>query len=276
MTTTTGGAADVLAWLEEWLQTEWPDLDVTCTSVTEQFATAAVVGPRSRDVVAALAPDLDLSNEAFGFMAFRETTLGSGIPARIARISFSGELAFEISVASWYGLALWEDIASAGEPYGITPYGTETMHVLRAEKGFVIVGQDTDGTVTPEDAGMGWVLSRRKEFVGKRSYSRADNLREDRKQLVSVLPVDENLRLPEGAQLIAADADVSAVPVPMEGWVTSSYRSAALDRTFALALVARGRDREGETLRVSFSGELADVVVGPLCLFDPEGTRRDG
>lgn len=276
MSTTTGGAANVLDWLEEWLQTEWPELDVTCTSVTEQYATVAVVGPRSRDVVAALAPELDVSNEAFSFMEFRETTLASGIPARIARISFSGELAFEISVATWYGLALWEDVAAAGEAFGITPYGTETMHVLRAEKGFIIVGQDTDGTVTPHDAGMGWAVSTRKDFIGKRSFSRPDTMREDRRQLVSVLPVDETLHLPEGTQLVAADADTSAPPVPMEGWVTSSYRSAALGRTFALALISRGREREGERMRASFEGQLADVVVSPLCLFDPEGTRRDG
>ncbi|GAA3148583.1 2Fe-2S iron-sulfur cluster-binding protein [Streptomyces echinatus] len=156
MTTTTGGAAHVLDWLEEWLQTEWPELDVHCTSVTEQWATIAVVGPKSREVVARLAPDADLSAEAFPFMAFHETTLASGIPARICRISFSGELAYEINVSSWYGPAVWERVHEAGRPWGITPYGTETMHVLRAEKGYIIVGQDTDGTVTPQDASMSW------------------------------------------------------------------------------------------------------------------------
>jgi sarcosine oxidase subunit alpha len=278
MTTTTGGAAKVLDWLEEWLQTEWPELDVVCTSVTEQYATVAVVGPRSREVIAQLAPKLDVSSEAFAFMAFRETTLASGIPARICRISFSGELAFEINVAAWYGLHVWEAVEQAGAGLGMTPYGTETMHVLRAEKGYIIVGQDTDGTVTPQDAGMEWVVSKAKDFIGRRSYSRADSLRPDRKQLVSVLPVDRWLHLPEGTQLVCRDTPLApeAGPVPMEGHVTSSYRSAALDRTFGLALIRNGRNRIGETLRAPVGGRLVDVVVGDTVLFDAEGSRRDG
>ena len=178
MTTTTGGAAKVLDWLEEWLQTEWPELDVHCTSVTEQWSTIAVVGPKSRAVVAKLAPELaadgGLDAEAFPFMTFKETTLASGVRARICRISFSGELAYEINVPSWYGLNTWEAVAAAGAEFNITPYGTETMHVLRAEKGYPIVGQDTDGTVTPQDAGMEWVVSKVKDFIGKRSYARKD------------------------------------------------------------------------------------------------------
>lgn len=275
-TTTTGGAAKVLDWLEEWHQTEWPQLDVVFTSVTEQWATVAVVGPRSREVIAKLAPGLDVSKEGFEFMAFRDATLASGIPARIARISFSGELAFEINVAWWYGLRAWEDVAAAGEEFGITPYGTETMHVLRAEKGFIIVGQDTDGTVTPQDAGMDWVVSKRKDFVGNRSFTRPDNVRADRKHLVSVLPVDTALKLPEGAQLIAEGTPTDQVPVPSEGWVTSSYHSAALGRSFGLALITQGRDRIGETLRATVDGGFVDVVVAPTVLFDPEGSRRDG
>ena len=133
MSTTTGGAATILDWLEEWLQTEWPDLDVHLTSVTEQWTTIAVVGPRSRAVVARVAPDLDVSADAFGFMTFRETTLAAGVPARVCRISFSGELAFEINVPAWYGRAVWEQVHAAGADEDITPYGTETMHVLRAE-----------------------------------------------------------------------------------------------------------------------------------------------
>ncbi|MFI7481648.1 sarcosine oxidase subunit alpha family protein [Kocuria sp. M1R5S2] len=278
MTTTTGGAAKVLEWLEEWSQTEWPELDVVCTSVTEQWATVAVVGPKSRAVIAKLAPELDVSQDAFPFMAFRETTLASGIPARICRISFSGELAFEINVAGWYGLAVWEAVAAAGEEFGITPYGTETMHVLRAEKAFPIVGQDTDGTVTPQDLGMEWVVSKTKDFIGNRSYARADTSREDRQQLVAVLPVDPDYRLPEGAQLITHGTPVTPQegPVPMEGHVTSSYRSAALGRTFGLALVKNGRHRIGETLQAPLDGQLVDVVLAEPVLYDPEGKRRDG
>ncbi|MFY9679785.1 glycine cleavage T C-terminal barrel domain-containing protein, partial [Glutamicibacter protophormiae] len=276
MHTTTGGAAGVLDWLEEWLQTEWPELDVTCTSVTEQLATVAVVGPRSRDVVAKLASGLDVSNEAFKFMSFRDVTLDSGIEARISRISFSGELAYEIAIPSWHGLRVWEDVFAAGQEFNITPYGTETMHVLRAEKGFIIVGQDTDGTVTPQDAGMEWVVSKLKDFVGKRSFSRADNLREDRKHLVSVLPVDTTLRLPEGAALVGAEALAVDGITPMDGWVTSSYNSPALGRTFGLALIKNGRSRIGEVLKTPVNGQLVDVLVSDLVLFDPEGSRRDG
>lgn len=283
MTTTTGGAARVLEWLEEWSQTEWPELDVLCTSVTEQWATVAVVGPTSRRVIARLAPDLDVSREGFGFMEFRETVLASGIAARICRITFSGELAFEINVPTWYGLRVWEDVAEAGAEFGITPYGTETMHVLRAEKAFPIVGQDTDGTVTPQDLGMDWVVSKRKDFIGKRSYSRAAHQAPGRKQLVSVLPLDRTLRLPEGTQLVAPEAlagfhgdGLPARPIPMLGHVTSSYHSQALGRSFGLALVKDGRERIGQRLTASFQGRFAEVEVAEAVLYDKEGTKRDG
>ncbi|MXG91020.1 2Fe-2S iron-sulfur cluster-binding protein [Nocardioides flavescens] len=282
--TTTGGAAGVLDWLEEWLQTEWPELDVRCTSVTEQWSTIAVVGPRSRDVVARVAPDLDVSNDAFGFMTFRETTLASGVPARVCRISFSGELAFEINVAGWYGRAVWEAVHAAGAEHGITPYGTETMHVLRAEKGYPIVGQDTDGTVTPQDAGMEWIVSRTKAFIGSRSYTRADNVRTDRKQLVGLLPVDRTTRLPEGSQVIerghlvdrSVGGPVEGQRIPMLGHVTSSYDSVALGRPFALALVKGGRGRIGDVLVAPVGDRLVEVEVTSHVLYDPEGAKRDG
>ncbi|SLM88411.1 2Fe-2S iron-sulfur cluster-binding protein [Brevibacterium yomogidense] len=278
MTTTTGGAAGVLDWLEEWHQTEWPHMDVFFTSVTEQWNTIAVAGPRSRDVVAKIAPDIDVSNEAFGFMEFREAQLSNGIPARICRISFSGELAFEVNVSAFYGLAAWELVAEAGEEFDITPYGTETMHVLRAEKGLVIIGQDTDGTVTPHDAGMGWAVSRLKDFIGKRSFQRADTVRPDRKHFVGVLPVDGVTRLDEGAQLIAAGTPVTpeAGPVPMIGHVTSSYVSAELGRPFGLALVENGFNRMGEIVQSPVDGTLVDVEITSSVFIDPEGKRRDG
>jgi sarcosine oxidase subunit alpha len=275
VTTTTGNAAAVLDWMEEWLQTEWPDLRVHCTSVTEQWATVALVGPRSREVLAGLAPGLAVDKERFPFMTWRDATV-AGLSARVCRISFSGELAYEINVSSWYGVALWEAVYAAGEALGITPYGTETMHVLRAEKAYPIVGQDTDGTVTPQDLGMGWVVSKKKrDFLGKRSFSRADTSRADRKQLVALLPEDPSLLLPEGAQLVADD-ELGRPSVPALGHVTSSYRSAVLGRTFALALVRSGRERVGARLRVPLSGILAPVTVAAPVLYDPEGARRDG
>lgn len=275
-TTTTGNAAAVLDWFEEWSQTEWPELDVTFTSVTEQWSTIAVVGPRSREVLRRLAPDLDVSNDGFPFMTFREVLLGSGVPARIARISFSGELAYEVNVAGWYGLAVWEQVMAAGADLDITAYGTETMHVLRAEKGYPIIGQDTDGTVTPQDLGMDWVVSKAKDFVGKRSFRRPDTSRAGRKQLVGLLPVEPTVLLPEGAQLVAEGVPLRPAPVPTLGHVTSSYRSAALGRTFALALLEDGRNLVGQTVLAPLGDRTVAATVTDPVLYDKEGARRDG
>ena len=274
VTTTTGGAAKVLEHFEEWLQTEWPDLRVYCTSVTEQWATIAMNGPRARDVLAALGTDIELPAEAFPFMTFRDGEV-AGLPARVARVSFSGELAYELNVAGWHGLAMWEAVMAAGEPFGITPYGTEAMHVLRAEKGFPIVGQDTDGTVTPHDLGMSWIVRKdNSDFLGRRSFRRADTMRSDRKQLVGLLPVDPRALIPEGAQLVVEDT--GRIPMPMVGHVTSSYRSAILDRTFALAMLERGHERHGETVYAPLpEGTIAAIVTAPA-FYDPEGARRDG
>jgi sarcosine oxidase subunit alpha len=273
MTTTTGNAAPVLEWLEEWLQTEWPDLRVHATSVTEHWSTIAVVGPKSRDVLRALAPDLAVEATEFPFMTWREAVV-AGVPARVFRISFSGELAYEINVPTWYGQGMWEAVMAAGKPFGITPYGTEAMHVLRAEKGYPIVGQETDGSVTPIDLGMAWIVSKQKSFVGKRSLARSDTARADRKQLVGLIPDDPAELLPEGAQLVL---DPSApVPMPMVGHVTSSYRSAALDRTFALAMVTAGRARLGERVFAPLPDRTIAATIHDSVLYDPENRRRDG
>jgi sarcosine oxidase subunit alpha len=272
--TTTGGAAGVLDWMEDWLQTEWPHLRVNATSVTEQWATFPVVGPRSRDVVAAVT-GLDTSKEAFPFMTWQDTRIGD-VPVRVARVSFSGELAFEVNVDAWHAPALWERLIAAGERYDITPYGTETMHVLRAEKAYPIVGQETDGTVTPHDLGMAWAVSKKKpDFLGKRSFARADNNRPDRKHLVGLLPLDPTIVLAEGSQIVEGPT-LPEPPVPMLGHVTSSYRSAELDRSFALALVKGGRARVGQTVHVPVAGQLVPVQITEPVLVDPEGARRDG
>ena len=275
MTTTTGGAAKVLDWLEEWLYTEWPDLKVYCTSVTEHISTVAIVGPKSRALISKLAPELDASNEAFGFMENRYADV-AGIPARIARISFSGELAYEINVDAWYGAHIWEAVMREGKEFGVTPYGTETMHVLRAEKGYVIIGQDTDGTQTPMDLGMDWIVSKKKDFIGKRSFTRSDTAREGRHQLVGFLPVDGSVVIPEGAYVLnAADADKKA-PVQHVGYVTSSYMSAELGRSFAMGMLANGAARHGEQVAVPFGGQVIMAEVTEPLFVDKENTRRDG
>ncbi len=244
MSTTTGGAARVLAWLERWLQTEWPELDVYLTSVTDHWATVSLAGPHSRDLVGDLGTDIDLDQEAFPFMSIREGLI-AGIEGRIQRVSFSGELTFELSVPADYGLWLWERVMALGERYGATPYGTETMHVLRAEKGFIIVGQDTDGSVSPIDLGMGGLVSDKKDCLGKRALARPELQRTDRPQLVGLLPDDPGRVIPEGAQLVAEPGEP---PLAMEGWVTSSYFGARIGRSFALAMVNGGRERHGERL----------------------------
>ena len=274
VTTTTGGAATVLDRFEEWLQTEWPDLRVYCTSVTEQWAVVAINGPRARDVVSGAGTEVDVSREAFPFMTFRDGHV-AGVPARLARVSFSGELAYELHVPAWHGLEVWEAVMTAGEPFGIEPYGTEAMHVLRAEKGYVIVGQDTDGSVTPHDLGMDWIVNLSKgDFVGRRSLRRADVVRPDRKQLVGLLPDDANALLPEGAQLVLEDT--GEIPMPLAGHVTSSYRSPALGRTFALAMLAGGHEMHGGTVYAPLPEATVPCTVTSSVAYDPEGERRDG
>lgn len=274
MTTTTGGAAGVLAHLEEHLQTEWPDLDVYLTSVTEQWAVASICGPKCRELLAALCQDVDLANDAFPFMSMREGTV-AGIRARIFRISFTGELSFEINVPRRYGAALWEALMAAGKKFGITPYGTEAMHVLRAERGFVIVGQETDGSVTPIDLGMDWIVSKTKpDFIGKRGLARPDLQLADRKQLVGLLTESPGEVLPEGAQIV--EHVKPEPPMTMLGHVTSSYYSANCGRSIAMALVKGGHGRKGETLSVPLAGKTVKVTVTDPVFFDVEGSRRDG
>ena len=277
MTTTTGGAARVLDWLEEWLQTEWPELEVYCTSVTEQWATVAVAGPKAREVVQLLAPEIDFAD--FGFMTFKEARV-AGIDARIFRISFTGERSFEINVAGSDGLALWEAVMDAGARHGITPYGTETMHLLRAEKGFIIVGQETDGTVTPHDLGLESMVARNKDFIGKRSLARRDTRRADRRQLVGLQPEDRREVLPEGAQIteaaLALPRGHGSRPVPMIGHVTSSYMSPNLGRSFALALVKGGRAALGRQVFVPLEGRAAKARIVEPVFIDRERVRQRG
>lgn len=275
MTTTTSGAAKVLDWLEEWLQTEWPDLNVFCTSVTEHWATIALVGPKSRQLIKKLSPNLDVSNENFAFMENRHAPV-AGIPARIARISFSGELAYEINIESWYAKELWREIFKQGKEFNLTPYGTETMHVLRAEKGFVIVGQETDGTQTPQDLGMDWIVSKKKEFIGKRSFRRSDTAKSDRHHLVGLMPIDKKKLLPEGAYIVNKDSFKNNSKNSHIGYVTSSYTSDVLERTFALAMISNGRNKIGQIVEVPLGNEIIPAEIVDSVFYDKENRRRDG
>ncbi len=271
VTTTTGGAPRVLNMMEDYLQTEWSDLSVWLTSVTEQWAVIALAGPRSRDLIKPMIDDVDLSDEAFPHMSIATGHILS-IPMRLFRVSFSGERGYEINVPARYGLGLWKHLFAEGQRYDITPYGTETMHVLRAEKGFIIVGQDTDGTVTPDDAGLNWAIGKKKpDFVGKRSLTRPDMSKPDRKHLVGLLTTDSNEVLPEGAQIVA-DPD-QQIPMDMIGHVTSSYWSAPSGRSIAMALVAGGRNRFGETVYIPLEGKTVPATVTATTFFDPDNKR---
>ena len=198
----------------------------------------------------------------------------AGVPARVMRISFSGELAYEVNVNANAARHVWEALMAAGAADGITPYGTETMHVLRAEKGFIIVGQDTDGSVTPVDLGMDWIVSKKKDFIGRRSLFRADTARPDRKHLVGLLTDNPQDVLPEGAQVVVG-AKVPP-PVPMLGHVTSSYWSACLGRSIALAMVQGGRDRMGQQVEVPLAdGRVLRARIASPVFLDAEGARQN-
>lgn len=278
MSTTTGGAARVLNWLERWLQTEWPDMKVRLTSVTDHWATFAVAGPNSRKVLQKVCADVDFANAAFPFMSYRNGTV-AGVAARIMRISFSGELAYEVNVPANTGRAVWETLMTAGAPFDMTPYGTEAMHVLRAEKGYVIVGQDTDGSITPLDLGMGGLVAKTKDFLGKRSLARSDTAKAGRKQLVGLLTDDPRFVLPEGAQIVPLGVrpppGVSEAITPMLGHVTSSYYSPTLKRSIALALVKGGLDKMGQSVTIPFEdGRTVTAKISNPVFYDTEGARQ--
>ena len=271
VTTTTGGAPRVFASMEDFLQTEWPDLGVWLTSITEQWAVIALNGPNARKLIEPFVEGIELSKEAFPHMAIREGSI-FGVPTRLFRISFTGELGFEINVPSGYGLAVWERLMDAGAKYDIVPYGTEALHVLRAEKGYIIFGQATDGTQTPDDVGMAWAIGRKKpDFVGKRSLERPDMLKSNRKQLVGLLTDDSKYVLEEGAQIVAEKTP--SPPMKMIGHVTSSYWSETLRSSIALAVVEGGRARMGAELYVPMPDGIHQVRVVEPVFYDAEGER---
>jgi sarcosine oxidase subunit alpha len=275
MTTTTGGAASVYSTLEMWLQTEWSELDVHLSSVTDQYSTVAVVGPNARHLMKLLCQDIDFERENFKFMQWRPGTV-SGVNARIMRISFSGELAYEINIEANYGRYIWDQVLLAGKQWNITPYGTESMHVLRAEKGFIIVGQDTDGSMTPSDVNMDWILAKNKPFsyIGQRSFSISALNSNERLQLVGLLTKDQLVVLPEGSHIINNKGK-------SVGYVTSSYYSPILGRSIALAQLKSGLSQIGQIVLVKIVQEkrgLKEIPceVSSSVFYDIEGEKVDG
>jgi sarcosine oxidase, subunit alpha len=270
VTTTTGGAPRVLALMEDYRQTEWPDLKVWLTSTTEQWAVIAVQGPKSRQVLESLVEGIDIGT-SWPHMSVGRGRI-CGVPMLLFRVSFTGELGFEINIPADFGQSVWEAVYAAGRAYGITEYGTETMHVLRAEKGYIIVGQDTDGTVTPDDAGLTWAIGKNKaDFVGKRSLERASMKSAERKQLVGLRTKDPKIVLEEGAQVAAKRGQKP--PMELIGHVTSSYASSVLGHSIALGMIAGGRARLGQSLFVPMPDGDIEVEVTSSVFYDTAGAR---
>ncbi len=271
-TTTTGGAATVLGCMEEYAQTEWPNLNVYMNSITEQYATFNISGPKTRNIIEKVFPEVNFSNEAFPFMTFQFHKYVD-TPIRILRASFTGEMGYEIYVPSNQAVKIWEKIISFGKEFGLMPYGTETMHLLRAEKGYIIVGQDTDGSITPLDLGLDWMIGKsKKDFLGKRSLIRSDTVRKDRKQLVGILPTNKNEKLEEGQHIIL-DKEIKT-PTPMLGHITSCYQSPTLGHNFALAVIKNGQSLIG-TKAFASTPELKTIeveIVEPI-FYDKENTK---
>ena len=271
MTTTTGGAATVMSKLEDYLQTEWPELKVFLTSVTDHFATVSLCGPYSKKILEKVVKNINFDDQNFPHMSFKEGVIDN-IKCRVMRISFTGELSYEINIQANYGKAVWEKCMEVGKEFKITPYGTESMHLLRAEKGFVIVGQETDGTVTPIDLQMDWIVSKKKyDFIGKRSLYRSDTMKEGRKQMVGLLTEDPNEVLEEGAQIVAEVK--KKPPMDMLGHVTSSYYSPNLKKSIALAVVKNGKNLNGKKLYVPMKNKIIKVTVADSVFIDKEGKR---
>ncbi|MCF6304046.1 MAG: sarcosine oxidase subunit alpha family protein [Rhodobacteraceae bacterium] len=264
--TTSGGSDRVHAWMEEWLQTEWWDLQVYTANITEQFAQIAVVGPNARKVLEKLG-GMDVSNQALPFMAYAEGKL-AGIRARPYRISFSGELSFEIAVPANQGQEIWDKILDAGKEFNITPYGTEALHVMRAEKGFIMIGDETDGTVIPQDLNLGWAVSKKKsDFLGKRAQQRRHMVDQNRKQLVGLYTLDADYVLPDCAHAVENGKII--------GHVSSSYYSPTLGRSIAMALIKAGAGRMDEVLDFVIDGKQVKAKVVDPVFLDKEGARQN-
>jgi sarcosine oxidase, subunit alpha len=269
VTTTSAGSARTFASFEEWLQCEWPDLRVRVANVTSAWVNIAVAGPRARELLSREAPDFDLSKAAFPHLAVRTGTL-AGVPARIARVGFTGELSFEVSVPSSYGPSLWESMLAAGADLGVAPIGVDALQELRTEKGYLHVGTDTDGRTMPQDIGMAGSVARKSEdFIGRRSLERADAKREDRLQFVGIAAEDPSVVLPVGAHLISQPRP----PCASEGYVTSSCASEALGRGVALGLAQAGRSRMGQIVRVYSHGHSWPARIVSSAWYDPRGER---
>jgi sarcosine oxidase, subunit alpha len=271
--TTSGGADRIHAWMEDWLQCEWWDWQVYTANVTEQYAQVAVVGPNARKLLQVLG-GMDVSAEALPFMGFADGTLG-GFPVRAYRISFSGELSYEVAVPASHGAAFWDVLMREGAALGAMPYGTEALHIMRAEKGFIMIGDETDGTVIPQDLGLAWAISKKKDdYLGKRGQARNHLASPDRWRLVGLETLDGSV-IPDGAYAVADGVNANGQR-NTEGRVTSTYYSPTLKRGIAMGLVHRGPERMGETVEFNTvaGGTVKARIVDPV-FYDKEGAKQN-
>jgi glycine cleavage system aminomethyltransferase T len=271
MTTTTAQAANVLSHLEYYLQVVWPELNVNVVSTTEQWAGAALAGPKSRDVLSKLFPDLNVSNQELPFMGYAEGNL-FGVHARVFRISFSGELAYEINVNSDNGLFMWEKIIEVGKEFNLQPYGTEALSTLRIEMGHV-AGPEIDGRTIPYDLAFEGLVSKKKDFIGKRSLQKEAFTIQDRQKIVGLIPTDKKTSIPEGSHLVK-DKDAK-LPNPKLGHVSSSCWSVENNNPFSLAILKDGRNMIGKKLYAvsPLNNTAVEVEIISSHYVDKEGTR---
>ena len=268
MTTTTGGAAGVYNWMNDLLQTDWPELRVHMVSVTTQWAGVAVAGPNARKLLQKVFTDIDLTKENFPFMSFTQGQI-SGIPVRIFSVSFTGELSYEINVPSRYGMYLWELLIEKGKEFEIKPFGVESMSTMRLEKGHFIIGQDTDGTVSPHDLGLNWLVKEDKEqFLGKRALQLSEMTKDDRHQFIGLISENNKDILPEGGQILKEKSNKK--PLTVDGLVTSSCISPTLGQSIALGVLKNGKKRIGEKMYVYSLGRFYNATVCKSHFYDPE------
>lgn len=275
--TTSGHAERITDWLEEWLQCEWTDLDVVVEPVTTQWSVIMVAGPNARTLLERLNIEgIDLSAASFPHMTARQGHIGS-VPVRIMRVSFTGELSFEVSVPWSYGAGLWRQLVSLGGDLGVTPFGIEALMAMRIEKGYLHVGTETDGSTMPQDLGFAEIIAKKTDdFAGRRSTMTPEGLRADRMQMVGLAPVDGKTVLPVGGHVVSKD--FNKPPVQSQGWVTSSVMSPTLNRPVALGMVSRGRARMGETVRIfdAHAGVTIAATIVEQVAYDPKGERLHG
>ena len=271
--TTTGGADSIHAHMEEWLQTEWWEWKVYVTNVTEQYAQIGVVGPNARKLLEKIG-GVDVSREALGFMEWKDGNLGK-YDARIFRISFSGELSYEVAVPAKQGLAFWGELIEAGKEFQVMPYGTEALHVMRAEKGFIMIGDETDGTVIPQDLNLHWAISKKKDdYLGKRAQERSFMVNPSRWKLVGLETLDGSV-LPDGAYAIADGVNPNGQK-STQGRITSSYFSPTLKRGIAMGLVMNGPNRSGEIIEFpKIDGTVIRAKITSPVFYDPDGEKQN-